>query len=539
MAAPRRWTPVACFGVFGRSHHARGPLAVQGTRKPVRPTLKMLPMNRLSGVELYGEQAKLGLDLAAADINAAGGSSAGPSRLSSATTGPARTSRPRRRARWSRRTVRWRWSARSRRRISTPSCPCWRPTTPLLYATNYEGGKCNRYMFALQHGAQPGARLAAALHDPTFGNDYFLLGADRDWPHRMFDAAEPLIAKLGGKVVGKQYTLGAEKDFPPLTDRVADSKAKVLLYALKGDGMQFIPLASDRGLFKTMTVAFLGLTEADLKAFGGKVDNIYAAVPFVVASEDPKAKAFVARARAKAGPDMAISNYVETHYNTLIAVKAALEKAGKVDKEALVDALEGLTFELARRARHHRQGPSRHAQHVPRQDPGTATGAGPGARRDRTEVRLHTGSGRALTPQDKGRPEAALSDFEGDRLTGGRSRRGRCLCGLRTPLAVCTSGWVSPLPMTEITVAVTPLRTSASLTAFARRRPGRSPSGCSCCSAAWWRAHRRKRSGRHREPFDHPNFSQLRGGSTSMRMLSTASRGMPEVVWRPWAMDRV
>jgi urea transport system substrate-binding protein len=36
---------------------------------------------------------------------------------------------------------------------------------------------------------------------------------------------------------------------------------------------------------------------------------------------------------------------VETHYTTLLAVKAALEKAGKVDKEALVDALEGLKFE--------------------------------------------------------------------------------------------------------------------------------------------------------------------------------------------------
>jgi branched-chain amino acid transport system substrate-binding protein/urea transport system substrate-binding protein len=53
----------------------------------------------------------------------------------------------------------------------------------------------------------------------------------------------------------------------------------------------------------------------------------------------------VARARAKAGVGMAISNYVETHYNTLIAVKAALEKAGKVDKEALIDALEGLKFD--------------------------------------------------------------------------------------------------------------------------------------------------------------------------------------------------
>jgi branched-chain amino acid transport system substrate-binding protein/urea transport system substrate-binding protein len=34
-----------------------------------------------------------------------------------------------------------------------------------------------------------------------------------------------------------------------------------------------------------------------------------------------------------------------THYNTLIAIKAAIEKAGKVDKEALVDALVDLTIQ--------------------------------------------------------------------------------------------------------------------------------------------------------------------------------------------------
>lgn len=193
----------------------------------------------------------------------------------------------------------------------------------------------------------PNQELASLLPYMTesFGGDYFLLGADREWPHRMFDAAEPLIARLGGKIVGKRYTLGTEKDFTPLIDDVSGSKAKVLLYALKGDGMQFIPDAADRGLFKTMRVAFLGLTEADLKAFGGKGDNIYAAVPFVVASDDPKAKEFVAQARVRAGKEMAISNYVVTHYNTLIALKAALEKAGKVDKEALIDALEGLTFQ--------------------------------------------------------------------------------------------------------------------------------------------------------------------------------------------------
>ena len=85
--------------------------------------------------------------------------------------------------------------------------------TPLLYATNYEGGQCGRYVFVLS--TVPNQELAQLLPymDRTFGNTYFLLGADRAWPHKMFEAAEPIIAKLGGRVVGKELTLGTETDF--------------------------------------------------------------------------------------------------------------------------------------------------------------------------------------------------------------------------------------------------------------------------------------------------------------------------------------
>jgi urea transport system substrate-binding protein len=299
------------------------------------------------GVELYGAQAKLGLDLAAADINAAGGILGRPVSVVYRDDG----TRPNIATEAARKVVEEDGAFAVVGPFTSQNLDAIVPVlaahkTPLLYATNYEGGKCNRYMFAFS--TVPNQELAPLLPymTETFGGDYFLLGADRDWPHRMFEAAEPLIAKLGGKVVGKQYTLGMEKDFSPLIDRVAASKAKVLLFALKGPGLQFISQADDRGLFKSMTVAFLGLTEADLKVFGGKGQNMYTAVPFVATSDDPAAKAFVARARAKAGPDVAISNYVVTHYNALIALKAAIEKAGKVDKEAVIDALEGLTIQL-------------------------------------------------------------------------------------------------------------------------------------------------------------------------------------------------
>ena len=179
----------------------------------------------------------------------------------------------------------------------------------------------------------------------TFGNDYFLLGADRDWPHRMFDAAEPMIAKLGGKVVGKQYTLGDEKDFAPLIDADrGDSKAKVLLYALKGDGMEFIPYASERGLFKNTTVAFLGLTEADLKAFGGKGRQHLCRGAVRRRQRGSEGQGVCGAGARQGGTGHGGLELRRDALQRADCVKAAIEKAGKVDKEALVDALEGVTF---------------------------------------------------------------------------------------------------------------------------------------------------------------------------------------------------
>lgn len=295
------------------------------------------------GVELYGEQAKLGLDLAAREINAAGGILGRPVEVIYADdkTRPASAASAMHTLIESGRVVAVVGPITSQN-LNAIAPVAESSKTPLLYATNYEGGKCSRYVFSFS--TVPNQELGQLLPymNETFGDSYFLLGADRVWPHQMFDIAQPIIEKLGGKVVGKQYTLGTETDFTPLIAQVAAAKAKVLLFALKGDGMDFIRQADDQGLLKTTTVAFLGLSEVELGIFRGKGQNMYAVVPSVAASDDPSVKAFVAKVQA--GADAVVSNYVMTHYNTLIALKAAIEKAGKVDKEAIVDALSGLVF---------------------------------------------------------------------------------------------------------------------------------------------------------------------------------------------------
>jgi urea transport system substrate-binding protein len=295
------------------------------------------------GVELYGRQAKLGLDLAAKEINADGGILGRPVALvyEDDKTDPTAAVDATRKLIERDGVLALVGPITSRNLIAmAPTVESLK--TPLLYATNYEGGQCGRYIFSFS--TVPNQELAQLLPymNRTFGNTYFLLGADRAWPHKMFEAAEPIIRKLGGRVVGKEFTTGTETDFAPLIARIAATKAKVLLFALKGDGLNFIPQADDLGLLKSTTVAFLGLSETDLGIFGGKGQNMFVVVPFVATSSMPPVKAFVARVRAEAGADATVSNYVMTHYNALIALKAAIEKAGKVDKEAMIDALEGL-----------------------------------------------------------------------------------------------------------------------------------------------------------------------------------------------------
>ena len=297
------------------------------------------------GVELYGQQAKLGLDLAAKEINAAGGILGRPVEIVYADdkTDPAAAVEATQKL-VTQDNVLALVGPITSRNLDAMAPVVESLKTPLLYATNYEGGKCGRYIFSFS--TVPNQELAPLLPymTSTFGKSYFLLGADRLWPHKMFEVAEPIIQKLGGRILGTEYTTGKETDFAPLISRIAATKAKVLLFALKGDGLNFIPQAADRGLLKTTTVAFLGLSETDLGLFGGKAQNMFVVVPFVATSSLPGVKAFVAKVKANAGAGATVSNYVLTHYNTLMATKAAIEKTGKAEKESIIDGLEGLTI---------------------------------------------------------------------------------------------------------------------------------------------------------------------------------------------------
>jgi branched-chain amino acid transport system substrate-binding protein/urea transport system substrate-binding protein len=322
------------------------PMPAFAQKAPIRIGA-VLPFS--GGLELFGNQAKIGIDLAVAEINAAGGilgskveilyqdDKTDPKTAVERTTqliqkdqvlavtGPITS---------------------SNRDAMLPAHK--KGKTPLLYATNYEGGGCDRYLFCFN--TVPNQELEKLLPElkKRAGDSFYMFGADYVWPQKMFEQAEALVKKLGGKVAGKEFVPFGTKEFTPIIRRIKDSGAKVLLKALPGaDGITFIKQAEDFGLMKDVTVGFLGFAETYLDAFGeGKGQNMWVTVPFAASLKDPKVADFVARVKKSAGDSVPISHYVMTHYNAIKSVEAALKKTGKVDREALVNGLEGLSIDI-------------------------------------------------------------------------------------------------------------------------------------------------------------------------------------------------
>ena len=298
------------------------------------------------GLELFGNQAKLGLDLAMAEINDAGGILGRPLEIlyEDNKTDP-KTSVEKARTLIGRdEAVALTGPILSSSRDAM-AATVNRSKVPLLYATNYEGGACSRYIFSFNTVPnQELAKLLPYMHE-NFGGSTYMFGADYVWPQKMFEAAEGIVGGLGGTVAGKEFTPWGVKEFAPVIRRIADSGAKVLLFALPGgDGITFIKQAEAFGLFDQVTVAFLGFAETYLGAFGpGGGQNMWVTVPFVASGEQAGVQDFVARLRAQAGDEVPISHYVMTHYNVMNALRDALVRQGEVGPEAVVDGLEGLT----------------------------------------------------------------------------------------------------------------------------------------------------------------------------------------------------
>ncbi len=299
-------------------------------------------------LSLFGQQARLGLELARNEINAAGGvlgrtleigyhdDVAEPSlaekaaKTLTADKGILAVAGP--------------ITSASRNAISPTMVMSG---TPLLYATDYEGGDCGDTLFYFNSVPnQVAGPLVNYLLDTAQGS-VFMLGADYVWPARMFDSCAEIVADRGGTVAGRRFIpLAGLSDYGPVVTEIRSSGAGILLLALPGTPHEEFVAAADRaGLFPGVSLGLLDTVALYTRSEqAARSIKAYGCVPFLETDPSDGTRNFVERARAMAGATAAVSAYAVTHYNAIIALKAACERAGSVSRDAAISGLSGLEY---------------------------------------------------------------------------------------------------------------------------------------------------------------------------------------------------
>jgi len=213
--------------------------------------------------------------------------------------------------------------------------------TPLLYATDYEGGVCNRYLFCYsalpEHTVYPFIPWLAE----NYGKTFYLFGADYVWPHKMNIAVKKAVAQVGGTILAEQYTPFGVKEFSGVIRKMADKEPKVLLFTLPGaDAMTFVKQFHEFGMKKKIKIAFMGFNENYMPGFTTEQAEGMVTCPHFIQSLDfPVAREFVEKQKKEFGDKVIVSFYVDSHYGQIKFLKQAIEKADSLDKEKVIDAM--------------------------------------------------------------------------------------------------------------------------------------------------------------------------------------------------------
>lgn len=220
--------------------------------------------------------------------------------------------------------------------------------TPLLYATDYEGGVCSDWIACYSPVPSHFVDSLIPYLKKTGSENYYLFGADYTWPQKMNVAIRSKIEEQGSKVTGEEYTPFGVKDFAPTIRKIADSGADVVVLTLPGaDGITFVKQFHAAGLKDKIRVAFMGFNENYLSGFSGtEAQGIIAPLPFMQTLDRPESQDFVARQRKSFGDDAVVSYYAETHYGLTRFFLEAIKRADSDEAAKIMAALPGqsMTF---------------------------------------------------------------------------------------------------------------------------------------------------------------------------------------------------
>ena len=301
---------------------------------------------------LFGPSARQAAELAAQDINAAGGIGGEPIELVFADVGvpPAQAVQSVQRL-WRGQGVEG-FVGMHDSAVRAALTGQFKGEVPYVYTAVYEGGECAASTYVT--GETPAQQLDPVipwLTENKGASKWYLIGNDYNWPRDTNAVAKGYIADSGGEIVGEEYVPLGTSDFDASLVRIKGSGADAILVTLVGgDSVGFNIAYSAFGLPEQALRVGTLIEENTLAGIGAaNAAGLYSSMGYFANLPNDAAAAYAARIGDTFGDQAAQPNGLgQSVYDGLVLLAAMGNAAGSMDAAAIAGVADGTSFSSPR-----------------------------------------------------------------------------------------------------------------------------------------------------------------------------------------------
>jgi branched-chain amino acid transport system substrate-binding protein len=218
--------------------------------------------------------------------------------------------------------------------------------TTVSFADSITGDKCSPNVFRVNARAgMQSAALADWLARARPNANVFYLGPDYEMGRSTVAAFKSAAESKGAKSVGEVFAPLDNKDYSPFFGQMRSARPAVIYTSVAGnDTVRLFSQMAEFGINRNVQVVGASgtVTSQNLPAIGKAADGFVTGVGYTTSIDSPENRKFVAEFEAanKAAPDL----YGADSYGVLFFYKAAVEKAGSTDTDKVRAAMRGLQW---------------------------------------------------------------------------------------------------------------------------------------------------------------------------------------------------
>ena len=230
--------------------------------------------------------------------------------------------------------------------------------TTVSFSDAITGEKCSPNVFRVNARAgQQSAALAEWLAKEKPGAAVYFLGPDYEMGRNTVAAFQAASTKRGMKNVGEVFAPLGNKDYSPFFGQMRAAKPSVLYTSVAGnDTVRLFTQLDEYGLRKNLQIVGASgtVTSQNMEAVGKLAEGYVTGVGYSPEIATPENKKFVASFREanKTVPDL----YGTDSYGVVYFYKAAVEKAKSTDTAKVREAMRGLKWQTPQGVKEMRAG---------------------------------------------------------------------------------------------------------------------------------------------------------------------------------------